>query len=313
MNKTRTELLPLARGLEAIGDPWSFLILQEAFFGVRRFEEFQRNLGIARKTLADRLNRLHAHGLLKRTVYEAHPPRHEYRLTPASLDTYPYALCLMRWGDKWLSAPDGPPVLLYHKSCRHRLRPLAVCAACDTEILAEHVSISLSTTTVPVTRSGTQVRYSSRPGLYTAGRPSSISRTVATIGDRWGFFVLWLSLAGITRFEHFHHILGIARTVLASRLERMVELGLIERRLYQERPKRYDYCPTDKGHSLCPVLLAMFDWGLRWQGATAARAQVRHKSCGGRLQVNVVCGHCREVVKPRDVEIGASRRASRSD
>lgn len=300
--------MPLARALEAIGDPWAFLIVQEAFFGVRRFEEFQRNLGISRKTLADRLGRLLAHGLLKRTVYETRPTRHEYRLTQAGLRSYPYALCLMRWGDEWLSSPAGPPVVLHHKTCGHRLQPVTTCTACGGEFRADQLSIDPDTATASIAPPGSQVRYSSRPDLYTAGRPSSISRAMAAIGDRWGFFVLWLALAGVSRFEHFHRILGIARTVLSSRLERMLEQGLMERRLYQERPPRHEYRLTDKGRALCPVLLAMFDWSLSRHGADAARTHVRHTSCGSPLQVSVICAHCGEAVRPYDVEIAASSR-----
>lgn len=302
-------MLPLARALEVIGDPWSFLIVQEAFFGIRRFEEFQRNLGISRKTLTDRLNRLQEQGLLSKVLYEARPPRYEYRLTPPSLDTYPYALCLMRWGDEWRADPQGPPARLQHKPCGHRLTPLAVCGACDRQLRAADMVISPSTATVPLAATDTPVRSSSRPELYTAGRPSSISRAVAAIGDRWGFFVLWLALAGITRFDQFHEILGVARTVLSARLDSLVDRGLIERRPYQERPLRFDYCLTEKGRALCPALLARLDWSMRWHGHGAATVSghVLHRPCGSGLQVKVVCEHCREVVKARDVEVRAQR------
>lgn len=309
MKRTRSDLLPLARALEVIGDPWSFLIVQEAFFGVRRFEAFQRNLGISRKTLADRLNRLQERGLLSKVLYEARPPRYEYRLTPSSRDTYAYALCLMRWGNEWQADAQGPPVVLHHKPCGHPLTPLAVCGACAMELRAADMEISPSTVTVPLASTNTPVRSSSRPELYTAGRPSSISRAVAVIGDRWGFFVLWLSLAGITRFDQFHEILGVARTVLVTRLDSLIDLGLFERRPYQERPPRYDYCLTAKGRALCPALLAMFDWSVRWHehGASTASIHVLHRPCGSGLRMKVVCEHCREVVQARDVEVSAQR------
>lgn len=308
--RAKTDAQPLAGALGAIGDPWSFLIVQEVFFGVRRFEEFQRNLGISRKTLADRLARLGRQGVLSKQAYQSGPPRYEYRLTPPSLDSYSYALCLMRWGDQWLSGKEGPPVTLWHQRCRKTLRPVAVCAACRREIRAEDVAISLGTATLPLAEPGARLRYSPRPALYTAGRPSSVSGAVAMIGDRWGFFVLWLALAGITKFEHFQRILGIARTMLTARLERLVEDGLLERSLYRERPPRYDYHLSAKGRALCPALLAMFDWGVRWRGAADAHLQVLHKACGKHLRVEVICSQCRKPPKPQEVTVAGSRRAA---
>jgi DNA-binding HxlR family transcriptional regulator len=286
-----------------VGEPWSFLILQEAFFGVRRFDDFHRNLGIARNTLTDRLARLITYDLLERCAYQTRPPRDEYRLTRRGLDTYPYALCLMRWGDEWLAGAEGPPVTLYHKTCRKTLHPLALCSACQREIRTEDVSINPGSARGPALQPGAPVRYSSRPELYTAGRKTSVSRTLAVIGDRWGFFVLWLALAGITKFEHFHRILGIARTILSARLERLSAHGLLERRLYRERPPRHEYYLTPQGQTLCPVLLTLFDWGQRWLGSDAVPTSVLHKACGEPLSVRVVCTHCREVAQAQDVQV----------
>lgn len=294
---------PLAWALDAVGDPWSFLIMQEAFFGVRRFEEFQKNLGIARNTLTDRLARLTEHRLLSRVAYQERPPRYEYRLMPGGLDCYPYALALMSWGDRWQTGGEDVPVTLRHLRCGARLRPLVVCGACQREIRAHDVAINPISAKPPAAAAGAQLRSSSRPELYTAGRETSVSRTLALIGDRWAFYVLWLALAGITRFEHFQRILGVARTILAARLERLVKDGLLERKLYCERPPRYEYGLTAKGLDLCPVLLTLFDWARRAVGSAADQAHALHKACGEPLRVDVICGCCREVVNAADVEI----------
>src|SRR6266404_9847588 len=132
----KTDALPLARALDAVGEPWSFLILQEAFFGVRRFDNFQRNLNIARNTLTDRLALLIKCDLLRKMAYQTRPTRYEYRLTTRGLDSYPYALFLMKWGDQWLPNEQGPPVRLRHKTCNKPLRPSAICAACRREVRA---------------------------------------------------------------------------------------------------------------------------------------------------------------------------------
>jgi DNA-binding HxlR family transcriptional regulator len=310
--RLKSSASPLSHALKAIGDPWSFLIHQEAFFGVRRFDDFQRNLNIARNTLTDRLALLIKCDLLKKEAYQARPRRYEYRLTARGLDTYPYALSLMKWGDEWLPNEKGPPVRLRHKTCNKLLRPSAICEACRREVRAEDVSINPLSAKDPAPEHSAQVRYSSRPELYTAGRSTSVGGTLAAIGDRWGFFVLWLAFAGITKFDHFHRILGIARTTLTARLDRVVQQGLLDRVLYQDRPPRHDYHLTSKGKALCPVLLTLFDWGKRGLGTEMTDASVLHKSCGKPLRILVICENCKEVANPHEVEVMKRNERSKS-
>jgi DNA-binding HxlR family transcriptional regulator len=304
------ETSPLDHALRAVGDPWSFLIQQEAFFGVRRFGDFQRNLNIAKNTLTDRLSLLVELGLLEKKRLPDRSDIHEYRLTPRGLDTYPYALALMKWGDDWLAGKDGPPVVLSHKTCGSVLRPQAICSACRREVRAGNIQIDLGSSAEMVREDTTKVRVSSRPELYTMGRPTSVSRTLAVIGDRWGFFVLWLALAGVTKFEHFHSILGIARTTLTARLGHLVKHGLLDRIEYQSRPPRHDYHLTESGKAICPVLLALHDWGLR--GLPRQETSVLHKSCGKPLRLEMVCLSCGKPPLPRQVEVKQVRSAPRA-
>lgn len=91
---------PVARALELIGDGWSLLLLRDAFYGLRRFDEFQHSLGIASNTLTRRLSDLVAAGLMERRPYQNNPPRFEYLLTEAGRDLRPVILTLMVWGAK---------------------------------------------------------------------------------------------------------------------------------------------------------------------------------------------------------------------
>jgi len=120
----------VARTLSVMGDRWTMLVLREAFFGVRRFEAMQRNLGIARNILTDRLQRLVAHGVLARVPYQERPERHEYRLTEKGLDLYAPLIALMRWGDEHMAEPEGPPVVLEHTPCGCRTVPTLSCSCC---------------------------------------------------------------------------------------------------------------------------------------------------------------------------------------
>ena len=124
----------IARTLEVIGDRWTLLILRDAFKGVRRFEDIQRDLGIARNILTDRLQKLVDRGVLSKTPYQSRPVRYEYRLTPKGRDLSPALVALMRWGDKWLADGD-PPVSLLHDRCGQPLDQTFVCWTCDQTIL----------------------------------------------------------------------------------------------------------------------------------------------------------------------------------
>jgi DNA-binding HxlR family transcriptional regulator len=130
----------IAQALGIIGERWSLLVLRDAFYGVRRFEDFQRGLGIARNVLTDRLAKLVAQGVLERRQYEERPPRFEYRLTPKGRDLLPVLLALMRWGDRW-EATDTPPAKLIHTTCGNTTHPVSTCAHCGEELLLRDIRV----------------------------------------------------------------------------------------------------------------------------------------------------------------------------
>jgi DNA-binding HxlR family transcriptional regulator len=118
----------IARTMEILGERWTMLIMREAFYGVRRFSDMQRNLGIARNILSTRLQTLVRAGILERRLYQVEPERYEYRLTPAGRDLYPAVIAIMRWGDEHLS-DARPPVVLRH-ACGAEADPVLVCSHC---------------------------------------------------------------------------------------------------------------------------------------------------------------------------------------
>ena len=134
LNAHRFHVDSVARALEVLGDRWTFLILRECFFGVRRYGELARNLGCSRTILTDRLRRLVEAGVLERRRYRA--DRHEYRLTDAGLELYPAIVAIMRWGDEHLGDGQGPPLLLRHRSCGEDTDPTLVCSACGEPVSA---------------------------------------------------------------------------------------------------------------------------------------------------------------------------------
>ncbi|MGY8632011.1 helix-turn-helix domain-containing protein [Bradyrhizobium sp. 14AA] len=298
--RNRDSTTPLAYGLEVFGDPWSVLLMQEAFLGVRRFDDFQENLRIARNTLTDRLRLLEEHNVFRREVYQQNPVRLEYRLTDQGRDAYGYAVMLMFWGDAWLNRTRAGTISLSHIPCGARLEPVCRCSACKVPVVCEEVTID-STASVAGIRSETRrVRYSSRPEHFSGGRVTSVARALAFIGDRWSFLLVWLAFANISRPERFHDLLGIARPILSSRLTRLVENGILKRSLYSERPPRYEYSLSQKGKSLLPALLTFFEWSNRWFGEPDRTTGVVHTRCSRPLHVEVVCKHCGQVLKAKD-------------
>ncbi|MGW3277075.1 winged helix-turn-helix transcriptional regulator [Nocardia rhamnosiphila] len=129
---------PVAAAVEHVGDRWTFLILREAFFGVRRFADMRRNLGVARNVLTERLKRLVDNGILERRRYSDRPPRDEYRLTEKGRDLYGITVALMRWGDRW--GPAGPTLKLLHAADGGEIEQALRCSCCGREIDAREVS-----------------------------------------------------------------------------------------------------------------------------------------------------------------------------
>jgi DNA-binding HxlR family transcriptional regulator len=130
----------VSRALAVVGERWSLLILRETYFGVRRYAEFARNLSIPRPTLSARLKTLVGAGLLDRVLYAQDPDRHEYRLTDAGRDLFPAVVVLMRWGDEYMSGPEGPPILLRHKDCGELAQAYVACRHCGGEVTIDRVA-----------------------------------------------------------------------------------------------------------------------------------------------------------------------------
>ncbi|WP_151448298.1 winged helix-turn-helix transcriptional regulator [Lacisediminimonas profundi] len=129
----------VARTLQIIGDRWSFLVIREMFFGVRRFDEFQANLGIASNILTDRLQRLTEAGVVDRRAYRVRPERFEYRFTPKGRDLYASMIVMMHWGDKWVSG-GKPPLILRHRVCQNDFHAEVVCSECREPLEAHNVN-----------------------------------------------------------------------------------------------------------------------------------------------------------------------------
>ena len=129
------------RAVDVLSDRWTFLILRDAFLGVRRYGQMQRNLGIARNVLAHRLRQLVSDGMLERVRYRTEPDWYEYRLTQRARDLYPVIVGLMCWADRNLAAePDTPALELTHRACGHPAEPYLACAHCHQPLTARDIA-----------------------------------------------------------------------------------------------------------------------------------------------------------------------------
>ena len=124
---------PIARSLERVGEWWSILILRDAFYGLTRFDEFQKSLGVAPNMLTRRLNALVEAGLLERRRYSEHPPRDEYVLTERGRDFRPVLLALLAWGNRHF-APEGAAVQLVDTRTGAPVEPVLVDRATGEQI-----------------------------------------------------------------------------------------------------------------------------------------------------------------------------------
>jgi DNA-binding HxlR family transcriptional regulator len=132
----------------------------------------------------------------------------------------------------------------------------------------------------------------------------SVARTLEVVGERWTLLIVRDALLGLRRFEDFQDDLGVARNVLADRLRRLVEHGILERVRYQERPERFEYQLTERGRELMMVVFALMHWGDRHlAGPEGLPRLTRHAGCGGSVEERHVCSRCGSVLEPRDIDV----------
>lgn len=129
----------------------------------------------------------------------------------------------------------------------------------------------------------------------------SIARTLGLLDDAWSWLIVRDLSVGISRFDQLHADLGVSRKVLTQRLADLTEGGIVERARYQDNPPRHDYTLTEKGRGLLPVLVAMVEWGDRWEPTDAGPPiRFHHRACP-RSTITTSCRTCGEAVPAEDI------------
>lgn len=134
----------------------------------------------------------------------------------------------------------------------------------------------------------------------------SVAQALEVVGEWWTLLIIRDAFFGITRFEDFHHRLGISRNILAARLDGLVDHGVLERRAYSDHPPRHDYLLTAKGRDLWRVVAALRQWGDRWVFGRGHEPVVAvHDPCGKRTSPELHCNKCGQKVRGPDLHLRA--------
>ena len=128
----------------------------------------------------------------------------------------------------------------------------------------------------------------------------SIARALEVVGERWTLLILRDAFLGVRRFDDFQARLEISRTVLTRRLGDLVDVGLLRREPYQQRPLRYDYLLTERALELWPALVGLGQWGARHVTPDGVPREFVHQACGTVVEAVARCPHCEVDVPPEE-------------
>jgi DNA-binding HxlR family transcriptional regulator len=150
--RTTNEECSIARAMDVVGDRWSILLLREAYYGTRRFDEFQYYLGVASNILSTRLKKFVDLGIMTRVPLPEHGGRYEYVLTKKGRDFFPTYLALKKWGDDWLAEPKGPQVVFRDRTSGRQIEYPQLLGSNGRPLELEDIEIVPGTGAVPFNR-----------------------------------------------------------------------------------------------------------------------------------------------------------------
>ncbi|MBW2514968.1 MAG: helix-turn-helix transcriptional regulator [Deltaproteobacteria bacterium] len=122
------------------------------------------------------------------------------------------------------------------------------------------------------------------------------------IGEWWTLLIIRDLFYGINTFDMLIKDLNISRNILTDRLKKLLGRGLIEKRSKEKRLRRKAYHLTPKGEDLFPIIMALVSWGDRWEAPQGPPIIFQHQPDGHLVHSKVICSHCGEVLKPKDIK-----------
>lgn len=131
-----------AQAAEAVGDKWSIMIIRDAFYGVKTFSAFQKNMGIAKNILTQRLEHLQKHDILEKRQIGLGSARSEYCLTEKGFALFPVVIAIGQWGDKWIFGEGQEPLIVVDRKHRKPIKTMSVEAADGRALTLRDVTFS---------------------------------------------------------------------------------------------------------------------------------------------------------------------------
>lgn len=284
------------RALEVVGDVPVLLILERAFLGAHRFEEFVTQTRLARSVISGRLAKMVEVGILSKEAAEG-GRRQVYRLLPMGRELFPTALMILRWQHRWEPSRRGFRVRTVHRTCGKAMEPTPVCTACSVEIDPRTVSWKAGPGLSQVTPTYQRRRKQTAAASARRDEIAMVDSAIELFGDRWATLVVRACFTGIHRYDDIQRDTLMATNILSERIERLLAQGILKPVLYSAHQGRFEYRLTAKGRDLYPVLLALLQWGDTWfSDAKGPPLLLTHEPCQQSLKLSVRCSECREDV-----------------
>jgi DNA-binding HxlR family transcriptional regulator len=285
------------RALDLVGDVPVLLIMESAFLGAQRFEEFVTQTQLARSVISSRLTKLLEAGVFSKEVAEG-GLRHVYKLLPMGRGIFPAALMILRWQHRWEPVRRGFNVRLIHRDCGCPLEPTPVCAACNVEIDPRFVSWQAGPGLSQVKPDYQKRRKQTATASARRDASVMVDSVIELFGDRWATLIVRACFTGIHRYDDIQRDTLMATNILSDRIDRLLAQGILKPILYSAHRRRFEYRLTEKGRDIYCVLLALLEWGDVWfSDENGPPLLLTHKPCGHALEMKIECSECHKTVE----------------
>ena len=288
-------LTAVRQAANVLCDRWSLLTLLLAHTGVSRYQDFSQRGGMASRMLTSRLELLEQHEIMVRVAYTRRPPRYDYFLSHMGLGLFNVFATMARWESTWHPSSPATNVRIEHLGCGERaVLATPCCAKCNLPLAARDIRLSADRGQVKPIPHQTQFRRSTltatSPGLQDR---IPLAHAIDVFGDKWGIGVVMCLFMRVRTFSGFQEHLGISTNILADRLARLANLGILRPAAPQDGPTKAGYLLTDKGIDLYPILLAMETWADNWlRQRYRSPVKLVHRQCQNLLAMRVDCDQC---------------------
>jgi len=278
------------RVVDIVGDSWMLRIVGRLLEKPCRFDELVASLGIARSTLSNRLQHLVTHDVVVKDDTDApRPALRAYSLTTRGRDLLPLLRQMQAWNSRWGRDGGALKGVIVLNPCGHDADVLLRCAHCHAAAEARSVKV-MQTCSQPPQVPLTPWRRARVAEPSTNGQDLPAE---SLMGDRWMGLILAAAFFRAEKYSDIEQALGIAPHLLAVRLRRLVQQGLLERSRYSPHAERHAYRLTECGRSYYSAIVAAWAWGRRWLDPNDNPGwRLLHLPCATWLKPAFACAAC---------------------